>query len=203
MTLAAMLAESSPSLSDIAAFLDGADHDTRVAETRTLGRAQQRSLYELAAAAAPLTFDDFLPPDRAPLTPVRHHGTNTLPLPSAFRVFEKRFCRPAGDVAGLFGYNHGATEGIIGPGYFVTIPTAGNDAWEARGAIVVDYFQVPDGEVPAAWPKVKPNSSGLQRLVYYQTRDFMRRVSTHVTIGAAYKVEKPLGHFFTLVRQDG
>ena len=30
----------------------------------------------------------------------------------------------------------------------------------------------------------------------------MRKVSKHVSIGAAYKVEKPLGHFFTLVRED-
>lgn len=201
MSLASLLAQPSPSLADIAAFLDAADFDTQLAETRTLGRAQQRKLYELAAEADPLTLDDFVGADVAPLQPVRHHGTNTLPLPGAFRQFEKRFCRPESGGDRLFGYNHGATEGIIGPGYFVTIPTADHPEWVDRGAIVVDYFQVPDEPVVSGWPTVKPNSAGLQRLVYYQTRDFMRRVSSHVTIGAAYKVEKPLGHFFTLVRQ--
>jgi hypothetical protein len=28
----------------------------------------------------------------------------------------------------------------------------------------------------------------------------MRKVSKHMTIGAAYKVEKALGHYFVLVR---
>jgi hypothetical protein len=47
-----------------------------------------------------------------------------------------------------------------------------------------------------------PNSRGLQRFVYHRTRDFMRRVSRHVTIGAAYKGESPLDHYFVLVREQ-
>ena len=89
----------------------------------------------------------------------------------------------------------------IGPGYFVAIPTEGHEGWPSRGAVVVDYFQVPDGPVVDGWPKVKPNSSGLQMFVYNKTRDFMRRVSSHVSIGAAYKVEKALDHYFVLCRQ--
>jgi hypothetical protein len=30
----------------------------------------------------------------------------------------------------------------------------------------------------------------------------MRRLSRHVTIGAAYKGERPLDHYFVLVRED-
>jgi hypothetical protein len=30
----------------------------------------------------------------------------------------------------------------------------------------------------------------------------MRKVSDHVTIGAAFKREKPLDHYFVLVRRD-
>ena len=63
-------------------------------------------------------------------------------------------------------------------------------------------IEVPEGEVPAAWPKVVPNSRGPQILVYHRTRDFMRRVSAHVSVGAAYKVEKAMGAFFTLIRED-
>jgi hypothetical protein len=79
--------------------------------------------------------------------------------------------------------------------------TAGRPEWEARGAVVIDYFQIPDGPVPAGWPPVIPNTKGLQRFVYHRTRDFMRRVSTHVTIGAAFKEEKSLDHYFILCRQ--
>jgi len=89
-----------------------------------------------------------------------------------------------------------------GPGYFVAVPTASNPEWRSRGAIVVDYFQVPDGAVASGWPRVVPNTKGLQRFVYDRTRDFMRRVSKHVTIGAAFKVEKALDHYFVLVRES-
>ena len=81
------------------------------------------------------------------------------------------------------------------------LPTAGNPVFAERGSLVVDYHQVPDGKVPADWPKVVPNSVGLQMFVYKGTRDFMRRVSEGVTIGAAYKGEKALDHYFTLVRE--
>jgi hypothetical protein len=68
--------------------------------------------------------------------------------------------------------------------------------------VVVDYFQVPDGPVPAGWPAVKRNAQGLQRFVYDGTRNYMRRVSKHVSIGAAYKGETPLDHYFVLCRED-
>jgi hypothetical protein len=55
--------------------------------------------------------------------------------------------------------------------------------------------------VVEGWPKVVANNVGLQVLVYNGTRDFMRRVSDHVSIGAAYKGENPLDHYFTLVRE--
>lgn len=101
----------------------------------------------------------------------------------------------------MFGYNETPVLRLIGPGYFVAVATAGEPAWASRGAVVVDYFRVPDSPVPDGWPRVVPNSHGLQRLVYYHTRDFMRRLSRHVTIGAAYKVEQPLDHYFLLVRE--
>jgi hypothetical protein len=73
--------------------------------------------------------------------------------------------------------------------------------WTERGAVVVDYFQVPDGPVSPDWPEVVPNTRGLQKYVYNKTRDFMRKVSEHVSIGAAYKVEQALDHYFILVRE--
>jgi len=53
---------------------------------------------------------------------------------------------------------------------------------------------------------VVPNSWGLQRLVYYRTRDFMRGVSKHVSIGRAAtedrKGDRWLDFWFTLVREE-
>lgn len=204
MSLARLLREPGTTLAALAAHLDAADHATRVAETRELGHAAQKRLYELGADAPPLDVAYFVPPDRAPRQEVRHHGRNTLPVPRAFRFFEKRMCRPdQGDAVGrAFGYNQGVTVKLLGPGYFVLRPTAGHAEWEPRGAIVVDYFQVPDGAVAEGWPKVVPNSVGLQTLVYNGTRDFMRGVSRHVSIGAAFKGERSLGHYFVLARED-
>lgn len=67
--------------------------------------------------------------------------------------------------------------------------------------MVVDYFQVPDGAVADGWPRVVANDWRLRRFVYDQTRDFMRRVSRHVSIGAAFKRERPLDHYFVLCRR--
>lgn len=186
----------------IAGYLDGLGPEERLAETRALARDDQRRLYEKAAAGRPLGLADFVPEEAGAREEIIHDGRNTLPLPSGLKLFQKRFCRPEeGGAARLFGYNQSPFLGTIGPGFFVAVPTTGNAAWEARGAVVVDYFQVPDGAVAEGWPKVVPNTRGLQVFVYHKTRDFMRRVSAHVTIGAAYKVEKPLDHYFVLCRR--
>jgi hypothetical protein len=190
-------------IDDIAAYLDALGPAERLAEARSLDRGEQRRLYQRAERAAPLTLEDFVPAAVGPREQVIHDGRNTLPLPSALKLFQKRFARPptAAGSGRLFGYNQSPFLSTIGPGFFVAVPTAGRADWEARGAVVVDYFQVPDGPVPAAWPRVIPNTRGLQVFVYHRTRDFMRRVSAHVTIGAAYKVEKALDHYFVLCRQ--
>ena len=91
------------------------------------------------------------------------------------RLFEKRFCRPKDGSARLFGYNESPFLTVIGPGSFVGVSTAPNPAWAERGAVVIDYFQVPDGTVATGWPPVVPNTKGLQRFAYNKTRDFMRK----------------------------
>jgi hypothetical protein len=201
VTLRDLLRDDAASIDAVAAYLDGLSHAERLAETRSLERAAQRRLYRAAERSAPLDLAHFVPVGTAPRTPVRHHGRNTLPLPGGLRLFEKRFAMPEAGGDRLFGYNESPFLGTIGPGFFVAVPTAGRSAWEARGAVVVDYFQIPDGAVPDGWPSVVPNTKGLQRFVYHRTRDFMRKVSTHVSIGAAYKVESALDHYFVLCRE--
>jgi hypothetical protein len=185
----------------IAQHLDLLEGRARRAAVRELDRDRQRLLYEKAAHAPALDLGYFVG-DAPALREVIHDGLNTLPLPPRWRRFQKRFCRPERDGARLFGYNEGPSRSFIGPGFFVALPTEGRPSWEARGAVVVDYFQVPDAPVAEGWPRVVPNDWRLQRLVYHETRDFMRRVSAHVSIGAAFKRERPLDHYFVLCRRD-
>ena len=198
----------------IGAYLDGLDGAARWREVKQLDRARQRTLYTKAARAAPIGFAHFVG-DARPRQEVIHDGINTLPVLKPWKRFQKRFCRPddeggdggrpggASDRAGarLFGYNEGPTRRFIGPGFFVALPTAERPEWTARGAVVIDYFQVPDGAVADGWPPVISNDQRLQRFVYGQTRDFMRRVSHHVSIGIAFRRERSLDHYFVLCRR--
>lgn len=201
MPLSKMLNQKAP-IAEISAWLDELDTEARWAALAGTDRATQRALYQAAAASPLITIDHFVPKDRAPLTEVRHQGRNSLPLLPSWRFFAKCFTRPSEDSERLFGYNDSPTRGLIGPGFYVAHATAGNPAWESRGGVVVNYFLTPDGPVVEGWPEVVPNSQGLQMFVYKGTRDFMRGVSQHVSIGAAYKGEKALDHYFVLCRVD-
>ncbi len=191
--------QNGATLQDLSNYLDTLSPADRLAECRSLGRADQLKLFDLASPH--VTVDDLVPASTPPLTMVVQEGKNTLPLPPPWKVFQKPMCRPADGSPRLFGFNEGSTRPLIGPGYFVAYGTADRPEWAERGGVVVDYFQVPDGEVVPGWPKVVPNTRGLQFFVYNGTRDFMRKVSAFVTIGAAYKGEKALDHYFVLVRQ--
>jgi len=201
INLRELLAHERTSIAEIADWLDRAAPEQRLAEAHSLDRAGQRALYRRAASSAPIALEHFVPREVADLQPVHHKGRNTLPLPPALKLFEKRFARPRDGTERLFGYNESLPNRWIGPGFFVARYTRDEPNWVERGGVVVDYVQTPNGELPGQWPKLVPNSQGLQRFVFYGTRDFMRRVSQHVSIGAAYKGEKPLDHYFILVRE--
>ena len=179
----------------IEAFLDGLRHVERVAAVRSLGRTEQRRLYEAVAGRLPLRLVDLVPKAAPDLSAVRHFGRNTLP---AFTLFEKRFCRPSGadpEAPGeLWGYNHQSTARFTGPGYFV----AREDP--DRAEVWIDYTRLPAGRA-AGWPEIRPNERGLARLVYGFMVDTLRRVSEHVTIGSAARRGRDLGSWFALSRE--
>lgn len=178
----------------IAQWLDGLDGRRRIEETQGLGPESQRRLWTLCRGRA-VTFDDLVPPDRPTGATVRHHGRNTLP---AFQRFEKRFRWPDdGRRDVLWGYNEGLTRPLIGPGYFLVRHTPG----DPRGEVVVDYRDIPP-QRPAGWPALVPNTVLRQRFVYGDMQDFLRQLTTHVSIGRAWRSERETPNFFVLCRED-
>lgn len=180
---------------EIAGLLDALGSAERIRAVRSLGRAEQRRLYDAVRGAAAVRLVDLVPPATPDLVAVRHYGRNTLPL---FTHFEKRFARPPGENAAsprrLVGFNFQTMSPVTGPGYFVAYEDA------ARGEVQIDYRETPT-QTPADWPPVRPNDRGLGRLVYGNMVDTLRRVSEHVTIGSAARGGKDLGSWFVLCRE--
>jgi hypothetical protein len=189
LTLHDLVSQESPDLPALARYLDSLDPVTRLAEVRSLdGRAQAR-LYEAAAGFRPVTLADLVPAGAPALQEVIHHGRNSLPV---LHFFEKRFCRPAGAHDALWGYNEWTFRWLTGPGYFVARQATDFE-------ILIAYHELPAGK-PASWPPILPNSARLGRFVYHQTRDYLRGVSRHVSIGRATRQGKPLDNWFVLCR---
>ena len=217
MTLRELISQRAR-ISEVASYLDALSDDVRILEANSLPRRAQALLFDMAADAPPLRLTHFVPDDVPAQRAVHHPGRNTVPVPTYFKHFQKRFAKSARpDHAGLAGgYNH-SNAFFIRPGYFVAYETDGahvppdksavQKEWYARGPVVIDYFLVPEGwALPEGWPRVVPNSVGLQRLVYHRTRDFMRGVSRHVSIGRAAtedrRDDRNLDFWFTLVREE-
>lgn len=189
-SLAQLLASGSPP-EEIEAHLDEIDHAARVAEVRALKGKELARLHDLCAGRE-VGLDHFVPPSVADGVPVRHHGINSLPF---FRKFEKRFLRAPGKRR-LHGYNHQALAAITGPGYFVVEePPAGTE-------LAIDYYQIPETRPHPDWPALRGNEGIPTRFVYGFMKDFMRRVSRHVSIGRAHRKGEPQSAWFALVRED-
>ncbi len=175
----------------LSAWLDGLPAAQRLAEVRELTGREQSVLYEAAKGLRPLSIADYVPAGMAPLREVIHEGKNSLPL---FSRFQKRFCLPEPAATELWGYNEQALRWATGPGYF-----------RARGIedgqVLIDYLEVPPGKAEG-WPEIRPNSARLSRFVYFQTRDTMRGVSKHVTIGRAARDGKWMDNWFALCRDE-
>jgi len=195
-TLTDLIEDRYTSSSEIAEFLDNIDHRGRVEAMEPLTRAHLRKLYEKSRGAFSLTVEHFVPKDTPPKTEVIHWGRNSLP---AFRSFQKRFCTPDPNHLDpqvlLWGFNEQEMRAFTGPGYFVVREGDVDDP------IVIDYRATPPSK-PYGWPEILPNSARLSRFIYNGTVDKMRRVSEHVSIGAAYREEQALGAFFILCRED-
>jgi len=178
-----------PSLTDalapIGAALDALSHNERVNWMRGLSRRELRALFELAAGGPALPLDFYHGGDDEI---VRHHGQNSLP---AFSSFEKRLVRRGAVVQG---YNHNSrlVSRFSGPGHFV--------ARQDGDEVLFDYTTLPES-VPPAFPPLRHNDTGTAKLVFGGMVDRVRRVSTHCTIGRAWRNGKAESAWFMLVRE--
>ncbi|HEY5658415.1 MAG TPA: hypothetical protein VIY27_11570 [Myxococcota bacterium] len=180
----------------VCAHLDSLSSAERIRAIHSLDRVAQRNLFEGVVGLLPLRLVDLVPASVADLAEVRHFGRNSLPVCSRF---EKRFCRPRGADPSrpdrLFGFNHQRLAPLTGPGYFVATQDP------SRGEVRVDYAQLPDAR-PEAWPEIRRNEAGLARLVFGGLVDTLRRVSEHVSVGAAARHGRDLASRFVLCRED-
>jgi len=156
----------------------------------SLRRTQLQALYQHVQGFARLELGQLVPASSAPFTQVRHYGRNSLPL---FTRFEKRFFR-LGESAAVGGANFQSTSWLTGPGYFVARPNERGDQ------IIIDYGELPE-RAPQSWPAIRDNNHGLSRLVFSGMTDTLRRVSEHVSIGAAAKRGEAINAYFVLCRE--
>jgi len=189
-TLNELLDSARPEPERIAALLDGLSHGERLHVVLSLRSKQLQALYQCVAGFQRLGLADLVPQGSVPLSPVRHYGRNSLPL---FTRFEKRFYRLP-DAAAVGGANFQSTSWLTGPGYFVAHP-------DERGEqIIIDYSELPQ-QAPASWPAIRDNAHGVSRLVFGGMTDTLRRVSQHVSIGAAAKRGESINAYFVLCRE--
>ncbi len=191
-----VLLEPKVDMERLAEVLDGMGHEGRVHAINQWNFEKQAELFE-AAKGHKLDLDFLVPPSVGNLVEVIHEGHNSLPLPG-FTHFQKRFVRlPDGTVAG---YNQQVklAEIFTGPGYFVCKLGEGDH----DGEVGVDYTKLPSDKAPS-WPAITGHRFPIGTAAFGGAMvDWLRKVSTHVSIGRAFKYGRWIDAYFALVRKD-
>lgn len=180
------LVQGGASATKIADHLDALTPQARVDECLALPGKLQPALFDLVKGQGELTIDDFV---GATGETVIYELKNNLPV---FNISQKRFYKPSeGEVVG---YNHttGVAARFAGPGYFF----AGNSS---DGELVFDYTRLPTLQ-PEGWPEIRPNTGLIPGMTYGNMLDYVRRVSRHTVIGAAFRNGKSRNAWFLLTR---
>lgn len=175
----------------LASHLDALDAKTRAAQALSLNRAAQARLFEVVAGARRFTLDDLAPSTTAPLHGVRHDGRNSMPM---FSRFAKLFATTPTGADERWGYNLTSSLVLttVGPGYFVAV--------QQGDEVLVDYTRLPSTPLEGA-PRILRNGQRLSYFVYSGTKDVVRGVSRHVSIGRAWRGAKVLDNWFMLCRR--
>lgn len=180
-----------PRLSEI---LDDLGHEGRIHTVGTWSKAQFKAVYEAAKGFRPIDLDFVVPPSVGRLVEVIHDGRNTLPL---FAKFQKRFARTDDSDRPVAGYNDHSMHAFTGPGYFSVTIGGG----EHEGELVFDYTNVPRTKAPS-WPAIRKNEWGIAGIVNGGMFDYVRGLSSHVSIGTAFKRGRHRNEWFAIVRRD-
>lgn len=193
MSLSSLLDGTHVSATALSSHLDALSDVQRVAEALALDGRQQAKLFEVVQGARRFTLEDLAPTTTAPLTGVTHEGRNSMP---AFSRFAKVFAVPddaSRTTTERWGFNRtsGLVTTTVGPGYFVTV--------QQGDEVLVDYTLLPPKPLVGA-PAILKNSSRLSFFVYNRTKDVVRGVSQHVSIGRASRDGKQLDNWFVLCR---
>ncbi len=184
-------------LERITEAFDGMTPRGRLMALRGLTKKAMATLWKVCSEVAPLDADFFVPSATEPLEEVIHHGKNSLP---SFNFFQKRFCKADDDSGELYGYNHQTMAWATGPGFYV----AHGEPEGTAGALsqyVIDYTRLPPKKAKT-WPEIVPQSSRLGRFVYAGMKDYMRGVSSHVSIGKAVRGGVETENYFVLCRDE-
>lgn len=175
---------SASNIEELRQQLDVAPTDVRVDWVHSLGKSEQKHLFEMATGTLSVT--DFHGGEGEV---VIHEGRNSLPL---FTRFQKRVCLQGTQAQG---YNENDIRWFIGPGHFLVRPSE-----DTEGEIWLDYHWVADS-APPDFPEACDNKKGISRFVYAGMIDVMRGVSQHVTIGRAIRGGKETENYFVLCRR--
>ena len=189
-----ILLEPKIDLERLAEVLDGLGHEGRVHATRTWTGKQKKALFEAAKGWKPIDLDFMVPSSIGNLVEVVHVGHNTTGI---HPHFEKRMTKLEGEDAPIYGFNEQSLRMFSGPGYFAVTKGEG----EHEGELVFDYDKVPKTK-PEHWPTIEKNDGFISGIVNGGMTDYLRALSSHVSIGVAYKNGKHRGFWFTLVRKD-
>lgn len=188
------LLEPAVDIEQLSAALDAMPHEGRVQAMRAWNKKKMAAIFE-ACAGRDISIEHLVPRGVDEKVEVIHDLRNTLPL---FSDAQKRFAKLGDGEAAVGGFNkQSGLARASEPGYFVVREGDGEHANE----LVIDYTQVPS-ERPAEWPEIEPNKGPLNSIVWGGMKDYVRRVSRHVSLGQATKNGKPIGQYFALVRRD-
>lgn len=174
-------------------ILDGLGHEGRVHTTRTWSKKEMSRIFDAVKGHHPIDLDHVVPVSE-PLVEVQHDLHNALGLPGHF---QKRFAKVASDSAIAIGFNVQPFTFFAGPGYF----TAAKGEGDHEGEVVIEYTKIPKDKAPG-WPKIEDNGGFGPGIVFGGMTDYLRGITSHVSIGQAFKGGKSRGEWFALVRRD-
>jgi len=186
-----LLSDAAPAAA-IETLLEGLPSEERLTTVMGLRGRAVRQLFECAASARPLRFEDIVVPAAADNETVIYEGRNSMPLLSRF---QKRLTRRPDGL--LIGYNHQSMSVFSGPGYFAV--KAPEPAADVPNTLYFDYT-VPVDDAPPGWPACQPNDRFISHFVFKNMKDYTRRVAPGVLVGVAYKKGKRVGPWFVLCR---